>query len=80
MTEGRDWVQDGALLAYGPDGADLFRRAATYIDKILRGAKAAELPIEQPIKFELAINQATARAIGLRIPDALLRRADLVIP
>jgi putative ABC transport system substrate-binding protein len=80
MSEGREWAEGGALLAYGPDGADVFRRAATYIDRILRGAKAAELPIEQPNKFELVINRATAKAIDLKVPDSLLLRADVVIP
>lgn len=79
MSEGREWAEAGALLAYGPDGADVFRRAATYVDKILRGEKAAEIPIEQPNKFELAINRATAKAIGLKVPESLLLRADLLI-
>jgi putative tryptophan/tyrosine transport system substrate-binding protein len=73
------WTRDGGLLSYGPDRVDLFRRSAGYVDRILRGAKPAELPVQLPTKFVMAINAKTAKALGLTIPLTLLARADEVI-
>ena len=72
-------ARDGGLLSYGPDNADILRRAAPYVDRILRGAKPAELPVQLPVKFELVINLKTAKALGLDVPLQLQQRADEVI-
>jgi putative ABC transport system substrate-binding protein len=75
----REFVESGGLIAYGPNVASLFQRAATYVDKILKGAQPRDLPVEQPTRFELAINMKTAKTLGLAIPPALLLRVDQVI-
>ena len=79
MYSAREFVDAGGLVSYGPNLRALFHRAAYYVDRILRGAKPGDLPIEQPTKFELVINLKTAKALGLTIPAALLLRTDEVI-
>jgi putative ABC transport system substrate-binding protein len=76
---GREAVEAGGLMSYGTNTFDIFRRAATYVDKIFKGVKPADLPVEQPTKFELFINGKTAKALGLKIPQSLLLRADQII-
>jgi putative tryptophan/tyrosine transport system substrate-binding protein len=79
MCDGENWTDYGCVISYGPNRSDLYRRAATYVDKILKGAKPADLPVEQPTKFEFVINLKAATQIGLNIPQSVLFRADRVI-
>jgi putative ABC transport system substrate-binding protein len=79
MNAFREYVTAGGLVSYGPNFPDLFRRSADYVDKILRGAKPADIPVEQPVKFDLVVNNTTAKALGLRIPESFLLRANEVI-
>jgi putative ABC transport system substrate-binding protein len=79
IWENSAYVRDGGLLSYGPSFPDMYRRSAGYVAKILAGQKPADLPVEQPVKFELAVNRITAKGLGLTIPEAVLLRADEVI-
>jgi len=74
-----DFPRVGGLMSYAPDNADGFRQVATYVDKILKGTKPADIPVEQPTKLELIVNMKTAKALGIKIPDVVLMRADTVI-
>jgi putative ABC transport system substrate-binding protein len=76
---GSEFARDGGLLSYGTDNVDLWRRAATYVDRILRGAKPSDLPVQFPTKFEMVVNLKTAKALGLAVPPSILVRADEVI-
>jgi putative ABC transport system substrate-binding protein len=79
LVASSEYVEAGGLMSYGPNFPDLYRRAADFVDKILRGAKPAEMPVEQPTKFDLAVNLTTAEALGLTLPTTFLARADELI-
>ena len=79
VYEASYFARDGGLLSYGPNGVDLFRRAATYVDRILRGEKPGDLPVQFPVKYEMAVNRKTANALGLAVPPSIMLRADEMI-
>jgi putative ABC transport system substrate-binding protein len=79
VSEGRDWAKAGALLAYGADYHDMWKHSAVFVDKILKGAKPGDLPVEQPTKFDLLVNMRTAKALGIAVPESILLRADEII-
>ena len=79
MFDASEYVEAGGLMSYGPNFPDLYRRTADFVDKILRGAKPAEMPVEQPTKFDLAVNLTTAEVLGLSLPTTFLARADELI-
>jgi putative ABC transport system substrate-binding protein len=79
MSFSREFVEAGALMSYGPNNSDLFRRAAEYVDKILRGTKPGDLPVQQPTSFQLVINLKTAKALGLTVPNSVLSRANQIL-
>jgi putative ABC transport system substrate-binding protein len=79
IADAREYAESGALLSYAPDWRELYRQSATYVDKILKGAKAEDLPIEQPSKFELIVNVRTARALHMTVPESVLLRADTIL-
>jgi putative ABC transport system substrate-binding protein len=79
LFDASEYVEAGGLMSFGPNFPDLYRRSADFVDKVLRGAKPAELPVEQPTKFDLTVNLTTAEALGLTLPTTFLARADQVI-
>src|SRR5262249_32911370 len=79
VYQGSGFARDGGLLSYGPHPVDLYRRAASYVDRILRGAEPAELPVQLPTKYEMVVNLKTAKALGLTVPQSILLRADEII-